>query len=570
APSYRVKRMDIAKNTEECVVNAANPRGVPGDGVCKAVYRKWPESFRNSATPVGTAKTIMCGQYPVIHAVGPNFSNYSEAEGDRELASVYREVAKEVSRLGVSSVAIPLLSTGVYSGGKDRLLQSLNHLFAAMDSTDADVVIYCRDKEWEKKITEAISLRSQVELLDDHISVDCDIVRVHPDSSLAGRKGYSTVEGALYSYLEGTRFHQTAVDMAEIYTMWPKQTEANEQVCLYALGESIESVRQKCPVDDADASFPPKTVPCLCRYAMTPERVARLRMNHTTSIIVCSSFPLPKYKIEGVQKVKCSKALLFDHNVPSRVSPRTYRPADEIIQTPQTPTEACQDAQLVQSINDEAVPVPSDLEACDATMDWPSIGTVSTRQRHDSSDSEYSGSRSNIQLVTADVHAPMYAHSLASSGGSMLSLSSEPAQNGTMILLDSEDTDSISRVSTPIAPPRRRLGRTINVTCDEREGKILPMASDRFFTAKPYTVALSVSTADMTVYPIQAPLGLIPPPTLEPITFGDFAEGEIDNLLTGALTFGDFEPGEVEELTDSEWSTCSDTDEELRLDRAGG
>ncbi|AAC97206.1 nonstructural polyprotein [Igbo Ora virus] len=569
APSYRVKRMDIAKNTEECVVNAANPRGVPGDGVCKAVYRKWPESFRNSATPVGTAKTIMCGQYPVIHAVGPNFSNYSEAEGDRELASAYREVAKEVSRLGVSSVAIPLLSTGVYSGGKDRLLQSLNHLFAAMDSTDADVVIYCRDKEWEKKITEAISLRSQVELLDDHISVDCDIVRVHPDSSLAGRKGYSTVEGALYSYLEGTRFHQTAVDMAEIYTMWPKQTEANEQVCLYALGESIESVRQKCPVDDADASFPPKTVPCLCRYAMTPERVARLRMNHTTSIIVCSSFPLPKYKIEGVQKVKCSKALLFDHNVPSRVSPRTYRPADEIIQTPQISTEACQDAQLVQSINDEAVPVPSDLEACDATMDWPSIGTVPTRQRHDSFDSEYS-SRSNIQLVTADVHAPMYANSLASSGGSMLSLSSEPAQNGIMILPDSEDTDSISRVSTPIAPPRRRLGRTINVTCDEREGKILPMASDRFFTAKPYTVALSVSTADITAYPIQAPLGLTQPPTLEQITFGDFAEGEIDNLLTGALTFGDFEPGEVEELTDSEWSTCSDTDEELRLDRAGG
>nr|QHB74131.1 nonstructural polyprotein [Chikungunya virus] len=530
APSYRVKRMDIAKNDEECVVNAANPRGLPGDGVCKAVYKKWPESFKNSATPVGTAKTVMCGTYPVIHAVGPNFSNYSESEGDRELAAAYREVAKEVTRLGVNSVAIPLLSTGVYSGGKDRLTQSLNHLFTAMDSTDADVVIYCRDKEWEKKISEAIQMRTQVELLDEHISIDCDIVRVHPDSSLAGRKGYSTTEGALYSYLEGTRFHQTAVDMAEIHTMWPKQTEANEQVCLYALGESIESIRQKCPVDDADASSPPKTVPCLCRYAMTPERVTRLRMNHVTSIIVCSSFPLPKYKIEGVQKVKCSKVMLFDHNVPSRVSPREYRSSQESAQEASTITSLTH-SQFDLSVDGEILPVPSDLDA-DAPALEPALDDGAT-------------------------------HTLPSTTGNLAAVS-----------------DWVMS-TVPVAPPRRRRGRNLTVTCDEREGNITPMASVRFFRAELCPVVQETAETRDTAMSLQAPPSTATEPNHPPIsfgassetfpiTFGDFNEGEIESLSSELLTFGDFLPGEVDDLTDSDWSTCSDTDDELRLDRAGG
>nr|QQZ00841.1 nonstructural polyprotein [Semliki Forest virus] len=324
APSYRVKRADIATCTEAAVVNAANARGTVGDGVCRAVAKKWPSAFKGAATPVGTIKTVMCGSYPVIHAVGPNFSATTEAEGDRELAAVYRAVAAEVNRLSLSSVAIPLLSTGVFSGGRDRLQQSLNHLFTAMDATDADVTIYCRDKSWEKKIQEAIDRRTAVELLNDDVELTTDLVRVHPDSSLVGRKGYSTTDGSLYSYFEGTKFNQAAIDMAEILTLWPRLQEANEQICLYALGETMDNIRSKCPVNDSDSSTPPRTVPCLCRYAMTAERIARLRSHQVKSMVVCSSFPLPKYHVDGVQKVKCEKVLLFDPTVPSVVSPRKY------------------------------------------------------------------------------------------------------------------------------------------------------------------------------------------------------------------------------------------------------
>lgn len=324
APSYRVRRADISGHGEEAVVNAANAKGTVSDGVCRAVAKKWPSSFKGAATPVGTAKMIRADGMTVIHAVGPNFSTVTEAEGDRELAAAYRAVASIISTNNIKSVAVPLLSTGTFSGGKDRVMQSLNHLFTALDATDADVVIYCRDKNWEKKIQEAIDRRTAIELVSEDVTLETDLVRVHPDSCLVGRNGYSATDGKLYSYLEGTRFHQTAVDMAEISTLWPRLQDANEQICLYALGETMDSIRTKCPVEDADSSTPPKTVPCLCRYAMTAERVARLRMNNTKNIIVCSSFPLPKYRIEGVQKVKCDRVLIFDQTVPSLVSPRKY------------------------------------------------------------------------------------------------------------------------------------------------------------------------------------------------------------------------------------------------------
>nr|ALI88621.1 Nsp1-3 [Mayaro virus] len=324
APAYTVKRADIATAIEDAVVNAANHRGQVGDGVCRAVARKWPQAFRNAATPVGTAKTVKCDETYIIHAVGPNFNNTSEAEGDRDLAAAYRAVAAEINRLSISSVAIPLLSTGIFSAGKDRVHQSLSHLLAAMDTTEARVTIYCRDKTWEQKIKTVLQNRCATELVSDELQLEVNLTRVHPDSSLVGRPGYSTTDGTLYSYMEGTKFHQAALDMAEITTLWPRVQDANEHICMYALGETMDNIRSRCPVEDSDSSTPPKTVPCLCRYAMTPERVTRLRMHHTKDFVVCSSFQLPKYRIAGVQRVKCEKVMLFDATPPASVSPVQY------------------------------------------------------------------------------------------------------------------------------------------------------------------------------------------------------------------------------------------------------
>ncbi|AEJ36230.1 non-structural polyprotein ns123 [Ndumu virus] len=354
APAYRVRRADIANCTEEVVVNAANSRGVIGEGVCGAIGRKWPAAFKGSATPVGTAKLTKSPR-PVIHAVGPNFHQVTELEGEQQLRAAYQAVADLVNKENYTSVAIPLLSTGIYAAGKDRLMQSLNHLFTAMDNTDADVTIYCRDKKWERTIADAIRQRETPEALSLTVDEPLDVVRVHPLSSLVGRPGYSKETGKLHSYLEGTKFHQTSMDMAEIYTMFPKVEDANEQICMYVMGETMDQIRQKCPVEDQDSSSPVATVPCLCRLAMTAERVQRLRAVSTKQFAVCSSFPLPKYRIQGVQKVQCGQVLLFSSGTVNHVSPRKYtvvapRSDSVSVCSVRTPSDACSQASVTFDI----------------------------------------------------------------------------------------------------------------------------------------------------------------------------------------------------------------------------
>nr|AGE98152.1 non-structural polyprotein precursor P1234 [Venezuelan equine encephalitis virus] len=329
APSYHVVRGDIATAMEGVIVNAANSKGQPGSGVCGALYRKYPESFDLQPIEVGKARLVKGNSKHLIHAVGPNFNKVSEVEGDKQLAEAYESIAKIINDNNYRSVAIPLLSTGIFAGNKDRLMQSLNHLLTALDTTDADVAIYCRDKKWEVTLKEVVARREAVEeiCISEDSSVaepDAELVRVHPKSSLAGRKGYSTSDGKTFSYLEGTKFHQAAKDMAEINAMWPTATEANEQVCLYILGESMSSIRSKCPVEESEASTPPSTLPCLCIHAMTPERVQRLKASRPEQITVCSSFPLPKYRITGVQKIQCSHPILFSPKVPEYIHPRKY------------------------------------------------------------------------------------------------------------------------------------------------------------------------------------------------------------------------------------------------------
>nr|AGE98230.2 non-structural polyprotein precursor P1234 [Venezuelan equine encephalitis virus] len=408
APSYHVVRGDIATATEGVIINAANSKGQPGGGVCGALYKKFPESFDLQPIEVGKARLVKGAAKHIIHAVGPNFNKVSEIEGDKQLAEAYESIAKIVNDNHYKSVAIPLLSTGIFSGNKDRLTQSLNHLLTALDTTDADVAIYCRDKKWEMTLKEAVARREAVEeiCISDDSSVtepDAELVRVHPKSSLAGRKGYSISDGKTFSYLEGTKFHQAAKDIAEINAMWPVATEANEQVCMYILGESMSSIRSKCPVEESEASTPPSTLPCLCIHAMTPERVQRLKASRPEQITVCSSFPLPKYRITGVQKIQCSQPILFSPKVPAYIHPRKYLvetpPVDE---TPEPP---------VENRSTEGTPEQSAPITVDETRTRTPEPIIIEEEEEDSISLLSDGPTHQVLQVEADIHEPPSASS---------------------------------------------------------------------------------------------------------------------------------------------------------------
>ncbi len=464
APAYRTVRGNIVDSTASVTVNIAKPDGAPMKGVGEALHKRWPDAFTATGMEPGTATLVRTGGKSIIHAVGPDYRKVSESEGHKIMQNAYFAVADLINKERFTSVAIPLLGNERKAGQGDRVDLSVNGLFTALDRTDADVSIYCLDKKRQSRIDDAIKMKENVTaLLDEDLEVDDDLVWVHPASCLKGHRGYSTDKGKLYSYMEGTKFNKAALDMAEIYTLFPDVKEANEQICQYALGEPMDAIREKCPVESFPSSSPPKTVPCLCVYAMSPERVHRLRSTSSKNFTVCSSFPLPKYQVKNVQKVICTKVMLFNPSTPE------FKPARVFVQPPA----------------DDA-PAPSAPEPTPSRSPSPDTGIEEPQEELPPFSETNDSIRASLDNLSV--------YSMASS------FESEP-QSVTF----TADVHS-SAEPTPVAPPRTKR--------DRKRAAMLRASS-------------------------------------ETLSFGDFLEGEVDELAS--ISFGDFSDEERDQFFGPEY-----------------
>jgi O-acetyl-ADP-ribose deacetylase (regulator of RNase III) len=110
---------DITELAVDAIVNAANEDLKLGSGVAGAIRRKGGPSIqkecdRIGGTPVGTAVITGAGDLPhkhVIHAVGPRMG---EGDEDRKLSSAVRSSLALADRHGLSSIAIPAISSGAF------------------------------------------------------------------------------------------------------------------------------------------------------------------------------------------------------------------------------------------------------------------------------------------------------------------------------------------------------------------------------------------------------------------------------------------------------------------------
>jgi O-acetyl-ADP-ribose deacetylase (regulator of RNase III) len=112
---------DITTLAVDAIVNAANEQLAPGGGVCGAIHRAAGPELARACAAVGPCLTGQARITPgfrlrarfVIHAVGPVWRGGGLGEPEL-LASAYRSTMDLADAHGISSIAFPAISTGIY------------------------------------------------------------------------------------------------------------------------------------------------------------------------------------------------------------------------------------------------------------------------------------------------------------------------------------------------------------------------------------------------------------------------------------------------------------------------
>ncbi|MER8069407.1 O-acetyl-ADP-ribose deacetylase [Streptomyces sp. NPDC094034] len=114
---------DITRQDVDAIVAAANTSLMGGGGVDGAIHRAAGRRLAEAGAAIGPCRPGDAMATPafdldppithVIHTVGPVWNGGQHGEGE-VLASCYRRCLEVADELGVRTIAIPAVSTGVY------------------------------------------------------------------------------------------------------------------------------------------------------------------------------------------------------------------------------------------------------------------------------------------------------------------------------------------------------------------------------------------------------------------------------------------------------------------------
>lgn len=153
-PLY-IEQKDITKMKTDAIVNAANSRLQMGGGVCGAIFSAaGPRQLQNACDQYGFCKTgeavitdgfDLPAKY-VIHAVGPIWQGGDQQE-EQLLSSAYRKSLELAKQHQCSSIAFPLISSGIYGYPKKQALQvAMDTINSFLEHHVMDVYLIVLDK----------------------------------------------------------------------------------------------------------------------------------------------------------------------------------------------------------------------------------------------------------------------------------------------------------------------------------------------------------------------------------------------------------------------------------------
>lgn len=148
-----VVKGDITEQRVDAVVNAANARMRGGGGVDGAIHRAGgPAILRDcverfpDGLPTGRAGWTTAGDLParwVIHVVGPD---YRSGQRDRSLlVSCYTGALAVADELGAGSLAVPLVSAGIYGWPLDDAVAACVDTLAGTDTRVEETTVVAFD-----------------------------------------------------------------------------------------------------------------------------------------------------------------------------------------------------------------------------------------------------------------------------------------------------------------------------------------------------------------------------------------------------------------------------------------
>lgn len=158
--TLQLVRGDLTAETTEAIVNAANEYLQHGAGVAGAIVQRGGESIQRESdawvrqhglvthdSPAWTGAGDLPCRY-VIHAVGPVWGDGQE---DAKLAAAVAGSLRVADELGLKSLALPAISTGIFGFPKKRaagvILSAVRGYFAAHPSGLKQVRLVLFDAE---------------------------------------------------------------------------------------------------------------------------------------------------------------------------------------------------------------------------------------------------------------------------------------------------------------------------------------------------------------------------------------------------------------------------------------